>query len=57
MSIDLASNGVNLVRRMQVGEDMEQLWIMFDHVIQVDWKTMVCQVYKSRYCKVMSIAY
>ena len=32
MSIDLPGSGVELVKRMQVGGNMENLWIMFDHV-------------------------
>ena len=32
MSVDLPGSGVNLVKRMQVGGDMEKLWIVFDHI-------------------------
>jgi hypothetical protein len=32
MSVDLPGSGVDLVKRMQVGGDMENSWIMFDHV-------------------------
>jgi hypothetical protein len=33
MSVDLPGSGVELVKRMQVGGDMENSWIMFDHVV------------------------
>jgi hypothetical protein len=48
MSVDLPGSGVELVKRMQVGGDMETSWIMFDHVKRLkDWTTMVCHVYDS----------
>ena len=50
---------MELVKRMQVGRggDMENSWIMFDHVKRVRiWTTMVCHVYDSRYYKVLTIA-
>jgi hypothetical protein len=38
MSVDLPGTGVELVKRMQVGGDMENSWIMFDHVKRLkDW--------------------
>ena len=52
-------SGVELVKRMQVGRggDMENSWIMFDHVKRVrNWTTMACHVYDSQYCKVLTIA-
>ena len=50
-------NGVDLVKRMQLGGDLENSWIMFDHVKQVrSWTTMACHVYDSTYCHVMTIA-
>ena len=37
---------------------MENSWIMFDHVKRLkDWTILVCHVYDSKYCKVLSIAY
>ena len=49
MSVDLPGSGVNLVKRMQVGEDMENSWIMFDHVKRLkDWSTLACHVYDSK---------
>ena len=57
MSVDLPCSGVELVKRMQVGEGMEKFWIMFDHVKCLkDWTTTACHVYDSRYYKVLTIA-
>ena len=48
---------VHLVKRMQPGGDLEDAWIMFDHVKRVKhWTTMACHVYDSTYCRVMTIA-
>jgi hypothetical protein len=48
---------VNLVKRMQPGGDLENSWIMFDHVKRVrSWTTMAYHVYDSTYCRVMTIA-
>jgi hypothetical protein len=42
---------------MQPGGDLENAWLMFDHVKHVqEWTTMVCYVYDAVYCKVMTIA-
>ena len=50
-------SGVDLVKRMQPGEDLENAWMMFDHVKRVrQWTTMACHVYDSTYCRVMTIA-
>jgi hypothetical protein len=50
-------SGVYLVRRMQPGGDLENAWIMFDHVKRIkQWTTMACHVYDSAYCRVMTIA-
>ena len=49
-------SGVDLVKRMQVGGDLQDAWMMFDHVKRVKgWTTMACHVYDSKYCRVMSI--
>ena len=51
------SSGVDLVKCMQVGGDLEDAWIMFDHVKRVrGWTMMACHVYDSSYCRVMTIA-
>ena len=50
-------SGVDLMKRMQAGGDLECAWMMFDHVKRVkEWTTMACHVYDSLYCKVMIIA-
>ena len=51
-------SGVDLVMRMQVGGDLQDAWIMFDHVKRVRGRTtMACHVYDSSYCCIMTIAY
>lgn len=50
-------SGIDLVSRMQAGGDLENAWIMFDHVKRViDWSTMAWHVYDATYCRVMTIA-
>ena len=50
-------SGVHLVKRMHARGDLEDAWIMFDHVKRVKhWTTMACHVYNSTYCRVMTIA-
>ena len=50
-------SGVDLVRRMQPGGDLQDSWVMFDHVKRVKgWTTMASHVYDSTYCRVMTIA-
>jgi hypothetical protein len=40
------ASGVSLVRKMQPGGDLENEWIMFDHVKRVkDWTTMGIHIY------------
>ena len=57
MSVDRAGSGVDLVKHMQPGNDLQDCWLMFDHVKRVkDWTTMACHVYDSKYCRVMTIA-
>jgi hypothetical protein len=42
--------GVDLVKRMQPGGDLEDAWMMFDHVKRIKkWTTMACHVYDSTY--------
>jgi hypothetical protein len=49
-------SGVDLVKCMQPGGDLENAWLMFDHVKRVkEWTTMACHVYDEAYCKVMTI--
>ena len=50
-------SGVDLVRQMQPPGDLQNAWLMFDHVKRVkDWTTMACHVYDTEYKKVMTIA-
>ena len=57
MSVDCPGSGVDLVKRMQPRGDLQDCWIMFDHVKRVEsWTTMAAHVYNSKYCKVMTIA-
>ena len=57
MSVDLPGSGVDLVKRMQEGGDMENSWIMFDHVKRLkNWTTLACHLYDSKDCKVLTIA-
>jgi hypothetical protein len=49
MPVDLPESGVDLVKRMQVGGDMENSWLMFDHVKRLkDWTTLACHVYDNK---------
>ena len=50
-------SGVDLIRRMQPGRDLEHAWIMFNHVKCVtNWTTMASHVYDATYQRVMIIA-
>ena len=56
MSTVGAGSGVDLVRRMQPGGDLELAWIMFDHVKRVvGWTSLGAHVYDPVFCKVMTI--
>ncbi len=56
MSINGVGSGMNFVTRMQFARDLQNAWIMFDHVKHVVGQTtMVCHVYNSTYCKMMTI--
>lgn len=56
VSVYFIRSGVNCVKRMHVGGDMENSWKMFDHVKHLkDWTTLMCHVYYSKYCKVLTI--
>jgi len=48
MAINGVGSGVNLVMQMQPRGDLQNTWIMFDHVKCVaSWTTMAHHVYKS----------
>jgi hypothetical protein len=50
-------SGVDLVRRMQPDRDLENAWMMSDHVKRVSkWTTMACHVYDGTYQRIMTIA-
>ncbi len=56
MSINVVGSGMSLVTQMQLVGDLQNVWIMFDHVKHVaSWTTMFCHVYDSTYCKMMTI--
>ena len=56
MSEVCRASGVDLVKQMQAGGDLECAWMMFNHLKQMkDWTTMACYVYDSLYRKVMTI--
>jgi hypothetical protein len=41
---------------MQLGDDLQNMWIMFNHVKRVQaWMTMAYHIYDPIYCKVMTI--
>jgi hypothetical protein len=57
MLVDGLGSGVDLVKRMQPRGDLENEWLMFDHVKRVQaWTTMACHVYDAMYYKVITIA-
>ncbi len=56
MSMEGLTSGMDLVRQMQLKGDLENAWIMFDHIEHVEKQTtMVCHVYDSMCYKVMTI--
>lgn len=57
MSSGSPGSGVDLVRRMQPGGDLQDAWLMFDHTYRVKgWTTMACHVYDPVFRRVMTIA-
>jgi hypothetical protein len=54
---DEPGSSVDLIKHMQPGGDLENMWMMFDHVKRVQaWTTMACHVYNAGYCKFMTNA-
>jgi hypothetical protein len=50
-------SGVDLVHRMQPGGDLENAWMMSDHVKRVKgWTTMVAHIYEGTYQRAMTIS-
>lgn len=55
--MDFIGNINNLARRMKCGGDMENSWIVFDHVKNLhEWITMTCKIYDNMHCKILTIA-
>jgi hypothetical protein len=58
MSMDGDNNGCDLMKRIQLGGDLQITWIMFDHVKHVQvWTTFAYHVYDLIYFKVMMITF
>jgi hypothetical protein len=56
MFVDGATSRFDLVRQMQSSDNLQNTWMMFDHVKCVQgWTTMACHVYNPVYCKVTMI--
>jgi hypothetical protein len=56
MSMQGLTSDVDLVRWMQPRGDLQNAWMMFNHVKNVEgWTTMACHVYELEYCKVLTI--
>jgi hypothetical protein len=56
MFVDRVGSGVGLGAQMQPEGNLENSWIMFNHVHQVaNWTMMTYHVYDPRYCKVITI--
>ena len=53
--IDLPGSDVDLVKRIQVGGDMENSWIMFDHVKHMKDRTALAYQIYNKYCKMLTI--
>ena len=57
MSVDHPGSGVDLIKSMQPGGDLQNCLIMFDHVKRVEnWTTVASHVYDGKYSKVMTVA-
>ena len=50
------ASDLDLVTRMQPGGDLQDSWLMFDHMKHVNnWTTIACHIYDSQYCRVMTV--
>jgi hypothetical protein len=55
MFVDGVTSKFNLVQRMQLGDDLQNVWMMFNHIKSVQgWTTMACHVYDPIYCNMQS---
>lgn len=56
MSSGSLGSRMNLVRRMQHGGDLQDVWLMFDHTYRVKcWTTVACHDYNHVFRYVMII--
>jgi hypothetical protein len=56
MSVDGVASRFDLVQQMQLGDDFQNAWMMFDHIKCVQrWTTMAYHIYDLIYCKVVMI--
>jgi hypothetical protein len=55
MCVDRVASRFDLVRRMQSDDNLQNAWMMFNHVKCVQGWTMACHISNSVYCKVMMI--
>ena len=57
MSTCRVVSGVDIVRRMQPGGDLEYEWVMYDHLKRMeDWTTTDIHIYDPKFRKVVTIA-
>lgn len=57
MLVNLPRSGVELMKGTQVGGDMQNQWIVFEHVKWLkEWQTMVCRIYDIKCFEVLAIA-
>jgi len=58
MFVNGIASKFNLVRQMQLGGDLQNAWMMFDHIKFVQgWMTMAYHVNDQVYCKVMMLRF
>jgi hypothetical protein len=56
MFVDGVASVFDLVHWMQSSDDLQNAWMMFDHVKHVQgWMTMACHIYDPIYYKVMMV--
>jgi len=56
MSIDGVMFEFDFIQQMQLGDELQNAWMMFDHIKHVQgWTTMAYHVFDPFYCKVMTI--
>jgi hypothetical protein len=55
MCVDGALSGFYLIRQMQPGDNLQNVWMMFDHIKCVQGWTMARNIYNPIFLKVMTI--